>query len=107
MKPKILAGLCACTLSAAAVAEPTTLTWTGGGNDRLLSTAANWSGDTSKFADAADGVILDLSAAPTGAVLTNDFTAKAACCLAGVKLGASQTVELCLLYTSPSPRDRG
>ncbi len=38
MNPKMLAGLCACTLSAAAVAEPTTLTWTGGGNDRLLST---------------------------------------------------------------------
>lgn len=94
MNPKMLAGLCACTLSAAAVAEPMTLTWTDGGNDRLFSTAANWSGDTSKFADAADGVILDLSAAPTGAVLTNDFTAKAACCLAGVKLGASQTVEL-------------
>ncbi len=94
MNPKMLAGLCACTLSAAAVAEPTTLKWTGDGNDRLFSTAANWSGDTSKFTDTTDGVVLDLSAAPTGAVLTNDFTASASCCLAGVKLGASQTVEL-------------
>lgn len=94
MNPKMLAGLCACTLSAAAVAEPTTLKWTGGGNDRLFSTANNWSGDTSKFTDTTVGVVLDLSAAPAGAVLTNDFTAKASCCLAGVKLGASQTVEL-------------
>lgn len=94
MNPKMLVGLCACTLSVAAVAEPTTLTWTGGGNDHRFSTAANWSGDTSKFADATDGVILDLSAAPTGAILTNDFTANASCCLVGVKLGASQTLEL-------------
>lgn len=94
MNPKMLAGLCACTLSAAAVADPATLMWTGNGNDRLFSSTANWSGDTAKFKDATEGVILDLSEVPAEAVLTNDFTEAASCCLAGVKLGASQTVEL-------------
>ena len=77
-----------------ALAAPTTLKWTGGGGDFKLATAANWTGDTGKFSDASNGVVLDLTDVASGVVLTNNFSAANSCCLAGVTLPANRTIGL-------------
>lgn len=77
-----------------AVAAPTSLTWTGAGGDWKFSTTANWSGDTTKFSDSTDGVSLDLTGAPDGCVLTNDFTSAGSCCISEITLAAGRSLKL-------------
>lgn len=92
MRKELLWGLMA-GLAAALPGAPTALRWTGGGGDFNFATAANWDGDAGAFASE-EGVTLDLTDVPDGAVLTNDFTASKSCRLAGVTLAAGRTVEL-------------
>jgi len=90
----VLTAISVIGISQTLCAAPAVLKWTGAGEDWKFSTAANWTGDVTKFSDGTDGVALDLTDVPDGSVLTNDFNAAGSCCLAKITLTAGRTVRL-------------